>query len=113
VINDKKITSKSNKYKEKTARQDKTEDEYGYDWVADMFINVINKKFDLPIDKVLTNIFTLEARMKDHINRNSRAVVQKVVKQIIIKEKVKITMTKEEKTQMIRDKLAAKIANKI
>jgi hypothetical protein len=110
VINDKKITSKSNKYKEKTARQDKTEDEYGYDWVADMFINIINKKFNHNIESVLTNIFTLEARMRDHINRNNRAGIAKVVKQIIIKEKVKITMTKEEKTQMIRDKLAAKAA---
>ena len=114
VINDKKITSKSNKYKEKTARQDKTEDEYGYDWVADLFINIINKKFNYSMTQVLTNIFTLEARMQDHINRNNRAGIAKVVKKIIIKEKVKtkLVLTKEEKTQMIKDKLTAKAAER-
>jgi hypothetical protein len=114
VLNDKKITSKSNRYKEKCERQDKTEDEYGYDWVADLFINIINKKLNYTIDQILTNIFTLEARMQDHINRNNRAGIAKVVKQIIIKEKQKFktVLTKEEKTQLIRDKLAAKAATK-
>jgi hypothetical protein len=112
VINDKKITSKSNKYKEQSARQDKTEDEYGYDWVADLFINIINKKLNYTVEQILTNIFTLEARMKDHVNRNNRAGLAKVVKQIIIKEKTKQVLTKEEKTQMIRDKLAAKATTK-
>ena len=113
VLNDKKITSKSNKYKDKCERQDKMEDEYGYDWVADLFINIINKKLNYRIDQVLTNIFTLEARMKDHINRNNRTGIAKVVKHIIKeKEKTKPVLTKEEKTQIIRDKLAAKSAGK-
>jgi hypothetical protein len=51
--------------------------------------------------------------MKDHINRNNRTGIAKVVKHIIKeKEKTKPVLTKEEKTQIIRDKLAAKSAGK-
>ena len=112
-VNDKGLNNKSNRFKAKENRQSNVEDAYGYDWVADMFINVINKEFNVNIKEVLTNIFTLEARMNDHISRNIRHDIkehsQKAEK--VVKKPIKSQssgLSKDEKTALIRAKLEAK-----
>jgi len=112
-VNDKGLNNKSNRFKAKENRQSNVEDAYGYDWIADMFINVINKEFNVNIKEVLTNIFTLEARMNDHISRNIRHDIkehsQKAEK--VVKKPIKSQssgLSKDEKTALIRAKLEAK-----
>lgn len=101
------------KYKAKGEKQNKLEDEYGYDWVADMFVNIINIELNINIKEIVTNIFTLEARLKDHVIRKNRMEEQRNVEAIKKIEKpqtinikmVKPKISKEEKTAMIRAKL--------
>jgi len=111
TVNDRKISSKSNRHKAKEDRQDTTEDAYGYDWLADMFVNIINKTLNINVKEVLTNIFTLEARIEDHVNRQNREIVKRVISPVV-KKVVKQSLSKEEKTAMIRAKLEAKKAIK-
>ena len=108
---DRKITGC--KFKAKGEKQNKLEDEYGYDWVADMFINIINPELGININKIVTNIFTLESRLNEHAIRKTRIEEQKKMKDIskpIVKtiKQIAVKMSKEEKTAMIRAKLEAK-----
>jgi len=106
-FNDKKINSRSDKHKEKENRQSNVESDYGYDWVADMFVNIINKHLNIPLGKVHINyLMGLEDRIKDHEIRNERKLSVPAKKQVLIKKVVnKIVLTKEEKTELHRKKL--------
>ena len=111
-FNDKKINSRSDKHKDKENRQSNVESDYGYDWVADMFVNIINKHLNIPLERIHINyLMGLEYRIKDHEIRNERKLLVPTKKQVLIKKVVnKIVLTKEEKTELHRKKLAERQA---